>query len=258
MATYSILPADSRMNYLTQHPVFSSANLCHSWNDIPKEGYLVCATPFTKDGITVNTTLSTCKITKFLSFLTSQHIIIGGGFPAEVTGYFQEKNIRYYDVLTSPNFAQKNAKLTAEGLLISLFSHTDISVRDFVPLIIGYGKCGKEIADVLRYFTSEIYIYDICQDALYDAKKHNLNILSMESSSQINIIINTSPKNPFSSSQWSYFYNCDALFQVASGTLKLPSTFPGKQISCPGIPGKYAPKTAAICMAQEICNHFHL
>lgn len=262
----SILPADERMEYLTAYLSQKGAILCHSMNDIATTGLILCTAPFTKDGTHVNTSLADpLPIEDLLTALTPANTLAGGGLPASITDYCQKHCIPYYDFLSSENLAKKNAQLTAEGLLIPLLSKTNYSLCEAVPLIIGYGKCGAKIAGILSSFTDEIYIYDMNPTAMENAKSHGFHTLShhkiqSESSTiqHINIIINTAPANPFSTETWQCFHNTCQVFQVASGTLTLPYPLCDRYVPCPGIPGKYAPKSAGILIGKDICRHFHL
>lgn len=262
----SILPGDKRMEFVSIYFQKRGGHCCTSFADISESGYIICGVPFSKDGTTVNTSLeSSLSIESFLGMLNSSHILIGGNLPKEVTGWCTSHNIKYFDVLTSPDLAQKNAKLTAEGLLVPLISETPFSLCDFHTLITGYGKCGKETAHLLRQFTDEIYIYDIEKAAIKSARSRHFKTISPKEIQsfthpvyQVNTIINTVPGNPFHDDIWNRFQNTCRVFQIASGRLALPAPLSGNLITCPGIPGKYAPETAGRWIAGEICSHFHL
>ncbi len=261
-----ILPGDQRMVYLYDYLRYKGGIHCHSLSDITDSGLVVCPTPFTKDGIHINTSLTPAPLfSELLSRLTPSHTLVGGGLPNDVTFFCKKNNIPYYDFLSSTDVAKKNATLTAEGLLLALLSKTPESICEATPLIIGYGKCGTEIARILQKFTEEIYVYDIDAKAMNLAFSHGFKTITHQEiqskqviTRRINTIINTAPKNPFSAKTWQCFDESSYVFQVASGDLTLPSPLQEHYIACPGIPGKYAPKTAGIQMAKELCRHFHL
>lgn len=262
----SILPVDERMEYLSSYMEKKGGRLCSSYADICDSGYVICGIPFAKDKFFLNTSLNpSVRLDSFLGMLNPSHIIVGGNLPREVMHYCTIHNIKYYDVLGSEELAEKNARLTAEGLLISLLSQTSFSISDFNTLITGYGKCGREIADILNIFTDEIYIYDTDPSALKSAKSRHYKIVTPKELHdkhhpvhQINTLINTAPANPFHDNTWRSFPEDCAVFNIASVTLRPPLPFAERVISCPGIPGKYAPKTAGILIAKEICRHFNL
>lgn len=239
--------------------------MCSSYAEIADSGYVICGVPFTKDKSFLNTRLEPVRLDNFLGILNSSHILVGGNLPREVIHYCTMHGIKYYDVLTSQDLAQKNARLTAEGLLISLLSETSFSIGSFRTLIIGYGKCGKEIADILHLFTDDIYIYDNNPAAVKAAKSNHFKIISLKEIQdrhhpvhQINTLIHTAPANPFCNNMWRTFSGSCTIFNIASISLQLPVPLSERLVSCPGIPGKYAPKTAGTLIAKEICRHFHI
>lgn len=258
----SIMPCGTRMEYAAKSLERKGGKLCASLEELPENGYLICGLPFTKDGKTVNMSVSEPPtIPCFLSMLTGSHILVGGNLPDSVTAYCTRKGIEYYDIMTSGDFVAKNARLTAEGLLIPLLAHTSFSVCECRILLIGYGNCGREIADILRLFTNEIHIYDKDPDALRSAESKHFTTISekdIDGLRQINTIINTSPENPFDSQTWERIpANC-RIFNIASCVPKLPFPVSERLVNCPGIPGKYAPKTAGNIIAKNICEHFKL
>ncbi len=262
----SILPCDGRMEYAAESMKRKGGKLCRSLEEIPENGYLICGLPFTKDGKTVNTPITeSLTIPCFLGMLTGSHILVGGNLPDSVVSYCIQQGIQYYDIMTSADFVAKNARLTAEGFLIPLLAHTSFSICDCKALLVGYGNCGREIADILRLFTNELYIYDANSGALRSAKSKRFTAVSendiknpFRGLRQINAIINTSPVNPFDGRTWESFPADCKIFNIASCALKLPPSVSKRLLSCPGIPGKYAPKTAGNMIAKDICEHFKL
>lgn len=262
----SILPSDERMEYLAGYISKKGGKICHSYAEIDDSGYIICGVPFSKDGVLLNTSLDPhLPIDSFLGMLNSSHTIVGGNLPREVISYCTTHSIRYYDVLSSDDLSVKNARLTAEGLLIPLLSETSFSICDFKTLITGFGKCGKEIADILSVFTDEIYIYDTDQKAIKSAKSRGFITISKKEIHEkynlfheINTMINTVPDNPFTENTWRRLPEDCIIFNIASVPLQPPVPFTHPVISCPGIPGNYAPKTAGTLIAKEICRHFNL
>lgn len=262
----SVLPGDERMEYACAELEKKGARRCSAWDEIADSGMIVCGIPFTKDQKFVNTSLKpVLTIDSFLGLLTPSHILVGGNLPETVIRWCTDHRVKFYDVLTAPGLAEKNAKLTAEGLLVNLFTQTSFSASDFRTLIVGYGRCGREIAAILHNFTEEIYIYDTDPAALKTARSGHYKIISDRNAfinhpglKQINTLINTVPGQPLEDGMWRCFSEHCIVFQVASGPLVLPFPLSERLVSCPGIPGKYAPRTAGRLIATEICHHFHL
>lgn len=262
----TILPGDKRMRFVAENMAKKGARPCASIAEIPDSGYLICGVPFTRDKKTVNITMDKpVTIDSFLGILTGSHILVGGNLPESVITHCTHHGIKYYDVMTSRNLGSQNARLTAEGLLIPLLSHTSFSIRECKALLIGYGNCGREIADILRLFTDDVYLCETNPDALKAAKAKHFKTISESEiqhsshhTAHINTIINTAPANPFEPRTWSSFPDDCTIFNIASRPLDLPAPLSEQVIDCPGIPGKYAPKTAGNLIARDICDHFKL
>lgn len=260
----TILPGDRRMDFVAENMAKKGARLCTSMAEIPDSGYLICGVPFTKDKKTVNITMGApITIDSFLGMLTDSHILVGGSLPESVVTHCTRHGIKYYDVMTSQKLVSQNARLTAEGLLIPLLSHTSFSICECRTLLVGYGRCGREIADILHLFTDDICIYETNPDALRAAKAEHFKTISeseiprlFHSTPHINTIINTAPVNPFEARIWSSLPEDCTVFNIASFRLTLPFPLSEQVVDCPGIPGKYAPKTAGNLIARDICDHF--
>ena len=126
----TILPGDRRMDFAADYLAKKGGTFCSSWSQIPESGYIVGGIPFTRDGRTVNTSIpEPLAIQSLLGMLTPNHILVGGNLPESVTTACTHHGIKYYDVMTSGDFVQKNARLTAEGLLIPLIFFAFLSAN---------------------------------------------------------------------------------------------------------------------------------
>lgn len=265
-ANITALPSDARTDYACHCLMPYGAHLLESWENFPDSGIILTGIPFTKNGKSLYTSLLPfLTIDCFLKKLTPNHILIGGNFPANVTCFCQNHGIPCYDILQSPSFGRLNSRLTAEGLLAQVMSKTPFSILEAKILLIGYGRCGKEIAKVFSNFCKKIVIVERIPKSVSCAIANGFKCFSPEKIrsnkpliSQTNIIINTAPDVPIASSFFTYIPSDCYVFQVASGPLLLPETFHGILINCPGIPGKYAPKTAGSKLASEICKFCNL
>ncbi|MGN1206186.1 MAG: hypothetical protein ACI4SQ_04270 [Eubacterium sp.] len=262
----TILPSDLRADYACRYLASYGAKFLDSWENFPDQGILVTGIPFTKNGTSLFTSLLPFfTIDAFLNKLTPDHILVGGNFPQHVTRYCKEHDIMYYDLLQSPSFGRLNTRLTAEGLLAQVMSKTPFSILEAKILLIGYGRCGKEIARIFSNYSKKIVVTEKNSKSVSCALANGFKCFTPEKIrnnkpllSQTNIIINTAPDVPIAASFFTYIPSDCYVFQVASGPLLLPETFHGILINCPGIPGKYAPKTAGSKLAAEICKYFNL
>lgn len=79
-----------------------------------------------------------------------------------------DKNIAFFNLMDNESFACKNAVLTAEGVLSLVIKNTPFSFKETKLLILGYGRCGKALAEVFK---------NLCSTTVYVTTEKNINIL---------------------------------------------------------------------------------
>ena len=151
----TILPSDARTDYARHCLASYGAKFLDSWGIFQKKELSSPEFHLQKRKISFYNTSSFFTIDSFIKKLTPDHIIIGGNFPAAVTDYCTMHDIPCYDVLQSPSFGRLNTRLTAEGLLAQVMSKTPFSVLESKILLIGYGRCGKEIARIFSNYSKK-------------------------------------------------------------------------------------------------------
>ena len=158
------------------------------------------------------------------------------------------------------DFLNTNSTLTAEGLLSYIIRNTDCSITGARILIAGYGHCGEQIAAKLSALSAEISIFDKDPDRQKAAEDAGFPFYDIRSwpfvHADFDLIINTIPSPVFKSCFLRHLKKDCVLFEVASR----PGGFDEdmcrglslKLISCPGIPGKTAPKPAGEAIADAV------
>ena len=148
-----VLGNDSRSTFLKE--IYSKNNLVTE--DIYSSDFIITAIPFTKDNKYVNTT--NLLISDLVAILEEKKIkLISGSIPLFIIDELTIKNIEYFDVLRNEEVAIKNAIPTAEGAILSALSNSNITLNSSNILIMGFGKIGKILANMLRGFGANIYI----------------------------------------------------------------------------------------------------
>lgn len=143
-----VLGKDDRSNYLRELYADEIAN-------IEDCDYLFCPIPFTRDNIYVNET--DIKIDEIIK-LTRNKILITGSLNEKIISKFNEKEIKYIDILSYEEFSILNAEATSEGALKKVIEMSKKTINDSVVLILGFGRIGKSLANNFRGFTSKIYV----------------------------------------------------------------------------------------------------
>ena len=199
MNTLAVLSGDSRQIFINQY--FNDYNL-HSYMktnlDFHEKHMIVCCTPFSKDGTYINCDLYTSfPIETFINLLKPGQIVFGGSIPKWVIEAGTQNDISFVDVLEDENVVWNNAMLTAEGLLAKIILNTDISLSGSKVFILGFGKCGTNIASRLNALNCQVTVYDHTPQHLSQAASFGYDILEYDCFSEhlgdFDIIINTVP-----------------------------------------------------------------
>lgn len=198
-----------------------------------------------------------------LSITPSTHLIIGGKLSPDFKKKCQAKKIPFIDYMDSPTLSQENAIATAEGAICEAIKKSVINLHGADCLVIGFGVCGKILADKLYGLKCNVFISTRNPEAKAHAFALGYSLHHQYSSYQF--IFNTAPAPVLSQ---------EVLNQLSSDCLIIDiATKPGgtdfayckeKKISaylCPGLPGKYAPKTSALFIyhhIQDLLREFHI
>lgn len=145
--------------------------------------------------------------------------------------------------MASEEFLLRNAFLTAEGLLSIIIQNTAFSLEESNVLLLGLGRCGKAIEKMLKRFSCRLDAYDTVPGTI-------------PLSGIYNVVINTIPAPVITREHLQRFQSGCVLFEVASA----PGGFDKAAaeelnlslVSCPGIPGKYSPRSAGNAIGQTV------
>lgn len=264
MDTFSILSGDKRQffidKYLKEHGYTTSLKTNMDFKD---SKYIVGCTPFTKNSEYINCDFySSFPTDTFMSLIKPGQTIFGGNIPEKIINN-APKDITFIDVLKDENVVWNNAMLTAEGLIAKIIENTDFSLNNSKVLILGFGKCGTNIAGRLNSLNCLVTIYDHTPKHLSQALSYGYDILELEDISykinDFDIIINTVPQNILSDFCMSNIKESCVLFEIAGSPYgfdkKIAEKYNLSLITCPGLPGATAPKAAGELIAKSIISY---
>lgn len=87
---------------------------------------------------------------KDLEGFNGGEIVIGGRADNEAIALFNSLDIKYFNMLEDEIFQARNARLTAEGTLDIILSHSFVSIDRMKVLVIGFGRTGAAVVKLLR------------------------------------------------------------------------------------------------------------
>lgn len=265
MKEIGLLSVDQRQSYankiLNQHGYSSKliSNL-----DLNHLNVVVCGIPMIKMSEYLNCDFhSAFPIDTFLDLLKPGQILFGGGITPAIRTKLNQRNISFTDYLEDPLFVWNNAYLTAEGLIGKIIIDTDFSLRNKKILLIGFGRCGMNIAKLLEAFHCELIIYDHTPGNSARASSFSYKtILSSDFNDFLpdcDLIINTVPTKVLSDFHYEMIKKGCFLYEIASFPYGLDQGLAAENdlsfYTCPGIPGKYASKSAGEIIAKTIISN---
>lgn len=188
--------------------------------------------------------------------LTPQHIVLGGNLPGDFTVFCDEQKIAYIDYFKSPAIAIENAVATAEGAVCQAILTSDSNLHNSNVLIIGFGKCGEILADKLQGLKCHVTISTRDSIAKARAGAYGYQILPKPSYSQFDILFNTAPAPVIDATIIDQLKPDAVIIDIASAPGGTDFNYCARKgivaKLCPGIPGKYSPKTSAKILFDHI------
>ncbi len=186
--------------------------------------------------------------------------IFGGALSEENARLVRAKGLRYRDLASEEAFAAKNALPTAEGCLERLIALTPFVLNGASVLVVGFGRVGSQTARLLRRCGAFVTVCGREGKSLREAEKANFPVFVWEdlpASCPWRVIVNTVPKKKAVSAD--LIRRSEQLFLVldlASGKGNVDTGALSQRNvifeSAGGLPGRYAPETAALYLYQSI------
>lgn len=216
-----------------------------------------------KDGI-LNTPHYSKKIRieDIFELISQEQIFLGGYIGKKYKDLAKEYSFKTIDYFDREEMQVLNGIPTAEGAIQIAMEEMDITLHSSKALVLGYGRIGKILANMLRGLGSDVYVEtrnyeDISWIKSYGYKAIHLKKLK-ESLPKMDIIFNTIPAIILDESMLREVNEDSLIIDLASnpgGVDFLVAEKIGiKTIRALGLPGKVAPITAALCIKETIYN----
>ncbi len=170
------------------------------------------------------------------------------------------KQITYFDYNKDEDFLVKNAYLTAEGALAHIINNTDCKLQGLSALILGYGRVGQALSAVMKQNGANVCVAARNTYARAAAEGIAARVYTMESYiediAQFDTIINTIPdkilKGEILASIDKDCFVLDLASAPGGVDFDTAKAMGINALLALGIPGKTAPKTAALYLKESI------
>lgn len=194
------------------------------------------------------------------SKLQKGQIVFGCNFPEELVEECDRKGIHFVDYLKVEGVACRNAISTAEGAVAEALQAGNVSIHGSQCLVIGYGRCGEVLAEKLVSLRAQVTVMDRKNVKRSRARAYGCQAIGFEKAacrmSEYDFIFNTVPARVLPAELLEKVKKDVTIIDIASKPGGVDFEYCRKnEINaklCLGLPGKYAPKSAAKILLEVI------
>ncbi len=227
--------------------------------------------PITADGIRLNAPMKAgeegVRLSYLASLLTKNITVFGGKIPSPFYDELKERGVCCCDYFLNETLCIKNALLTAEAALEIAMRERDGTIDSSKTLVVGYGRIGKLLTNMLIKMNSEVVVaarrkddltYAECMGASgcirIDDKKAGRGLL--DAGGDFDVIFNTVPVWLFDRDLLSKWKKPVFIIDLASPPggvdIRAARELGHKVIWALSLPGKYSPIRAGRIIAEAI------
>lgn len=87
-----------------------------------------------------------------------EKLVFGGAFTDAWRDFFMQEKITFVDLMENEEVALKNARVTAEAAVAELLKYSGYSIYGQKIIVTGYGRCGREVANLLRAMGAKVTV----------------------------------------------------------------------------------------------------
>ena len=165
------------------------------------------------------------------------------------------KNIQEDDA-----YIQKNALITAEGAIFAAMQQVDFTLRDAPCAVVGYGRIARELTRLLLAMGAQVQVAARRESARLQAALAGAQVCSTERMPEafhgIQILFNTVPSQIITGQVLSALSPGALVIELASPPygldMELARSMGLRVLLESGVPGRYAPRTAAKLLMNHI------
>jgi dipicolinate synthase subunit A len=259
---FAILGGDRRQYYLRkllEDEGYTVSKIPSYNNEV-----VIGPTPCSKDGLTLfqETEDNPVVIEELFQKMrdNKRRLFIAGAIKDNVHEMATEYDIEAIDLMALDEVAIMNAVPTAEGVIAAAMENSDITLFGSRCLVLGYGRCGKILANMLNGIGGKVSVGARYAEDEAFVKCLGLDLFALDTMKtllkEFDFIFNTVPSMLLDRSTLGYLNpNCMVIdiASVPGGVdFEAAKEMGILAINLPGLPGKVAPKTAAIILKDAI------
>ncbi len=222
---------------------------------------IVCGIPFQKDGyLYFEKKLSPIPLTELQRMLRKHHKVFGGVIPEEFRNICEKRKINCYDFMKEEPLTIWNAVVTAEGAILEALLHKDTQIHLSKTLVLGYGRCGKVLANKLRGLSAYVTVCSNQSQELAYASSLGFRTLPLSELEhkidRFEYVFNTIPATVLTRPCLEKMRTDCLMIDIASNRIGIDyeaaNSLNKSALFCPGLPGKYASLSCAEQLADFV------
>lgn len=192
--------------------------------------------------------------------LQKGQIVYGCRFPCELRQQCEERGIAFVDYMEAEGVSAYNAVATAEGAVAEALQGACVTIHGSRCLVAGYGCCGEVLSERLLSLNADVTVMERKEEKRARARAHGCRAVSFscapDEMGEYDYIFNTVPALVFTAEKLSRVKPDVRIIDIASAPGGVDYDFCQKREIqaklCPGLPGKYAPKSSAGILVEVI------
>ena len=211
------------------------------------EHAVILPIPSSRNGKTVTGTDE--PLDAMIENLKPKTLVVGYALPETVIRRLEERGAVVVDVSEDEEFAEENAKLTAECTLSHIMTHSERSLSDLRIGIVGYGRIGRELSRMLLFLGSHVSVFTRKESTRLELIFSGVDAVLVGEADlfSLDLLVNTAPASVFTRSQYENA-GCEVL-ELASGN-NLP--YAKNLTRLPSLPAKMLPQSSGRLYAEAI------
>ncbi len=207
--------------------------------------------PTTRDNVFINSTETT--VGAVIDMIDSGTVVAGYSLPDNIVKKAESVGARIFDASLDEEFLLANAKISANGALGYILTHSPKDMGDMKIGIVGYGRIGQEMSRLCLLLGAKIRLYTAREEVTLELGKMGIDARLIEEKndlSGLDILINTTPKRQIDEGDIPPHID---IIDLASGKIFEPSP---RLIKLSSIPDAFYPETAGRLYAEAILRFF--
>ena len=231
---------------------------------VPGSGVVILPIPVSRDGFHISTPLAGSRVNyeigDILDIADTDAVLVGGYVSDYIRSHIEERHMKLIDYNTSEIFQIRNSVPTAEGALEIAMRELPVTVRGTDAAVLGYGRCGKALAMLLRSVGANVTVSARSERALAWAEIDGCRSVPLASfadkAGECAVIFNTIPHPVIGEEILLAMPSESLLIDIASlpGGIVQGAHIPDgvTTIYAGGLPGKTSPKTAGEIVGMSV------